>query len=219
MSSAAHQFRPPAALAGMIDAFWVLADRPAAPDGDLAPTRVLPDGCMDLIFRWRERSHRQDSADMALFMTGTTTSAQLVMVEPGTCLAGVRLRPGMARTLLDADPRMLAGRDVMATELDPAFADLAEQLAEAARSGAPAVLSVLQREAGRRCASRMGHGPPPASVKPCRAWAMSAQPCGSTGSPASSAFRHDRCTGVCSTGRGFHPSRWRASSVSSMHWR
>ncbi len=64
---------------------------------------VLPDGCVDLVFR--------DGAAPALLWVGPMTRAERVAVEAPARFVGVRLRPGAAPALLGADARALLDGD------------------------------------------------------------------------------------------------------------
>jgi AraC-like DNA-binding protein len=131
--------------------------------------RVVPDGCMDLI--WSPATGR-------LELAGPDTAAFEVPMAPGTWMVGLRFRPGMAPPAvgLPAD----AVRDVHTPlrDLWGATADrLAEDLARAAdpaellrataldrlRSpgippdpAAPALAALLARESVREAAARLG---------------------------------------------------------------
>jgi hypothetical protein len=65
-------------------------------DGD-DPVRVVPDGCIDIV--WTEGS--------GTTVVGPNTRAFLVALSPGTRVAGVRLRPGAAPSLLGVDAAAL----------------------------------------------------------------------------------------------------------------
>ena len=74
---------PPPALAPWLECIW---ER----QGDGLPVRVLPDGCIDVI--WTEGSDTQ--------LVGSNTTAFVVPLNPGTRIVGARFRPGAAPTLL-----------------------------------------------------------------------------------------------------------------------
>jgi AraC-like DNA-binding protein len=67
---------------------------------------VLPDGCMDLVYR--------DGSDPALFWVGPMTRAEVVRAEEPTRFLGVRFRPGVAPALLGCDAREMLDLDVPA---------------------------------------------------------------------------------------------------------
>ncbi len=94
-------------------------------DGGGAPVRVLPDGCIDII--WTEGS--------GAFVAGPNTTAFLVALPARTHVAGVRMRPGAAPPLLGVDGASLRDGRVALSDLwgDDALA-LEERLQS---SGAP----------------------------------------------------------------------------------
>jgi AraC-like DNA-binding protein len=107
-------------------------ERPPRPDGAVLWTRtvspagtavrVLPDGCMDVIW-----------ADGELFVAGPDTEAHLVMSAAGTQFAAVRFAPGTAPTLLGIPAEEVRNQHVPLDALWPA-ADvrrLGERIAEA----------------------------------------------------------------------------------------
>jgi AraC-like DNA-binding protein len=87
---------PPAALAPWVACTWERCD------GGAAPVRVLPDGCIDII--WTEGA--------GTTVVGPNTTAFLVTLPAHTHVVGVRLRPGAAPPLLGVDGAAL--RDVRA---------------------------------------------------------------------------------------------------------
>jgi AraC-like DNA-binding protein len=65
---------------------------------------VLPDGCMDLVFR--------DSAEADLFWVGPMTRVEIVSVATPTRFLGIRFRPGVAPALLGVDARDIVDQDM-----------------------------------------------------------------------------------------------------------
>jgi AraC-like DNA-binding protein len=61
------------------------------------PVRVLPDGCIDVV--WTEGRGTQ--------IVGTNTTAFLSAPPPGAHVAGARLRPGAAPVLLGLEPQLV----------------------------------------------------------------------------------------------------------------
>ncbi len=66
-------------------------------DGGGDPVRVVPDGCIDVV--WTERAATQ--------VVGPNTSAFLVALDAGVRVVGARLRPGAAPALLGVDAAAL----------------------------------------------------------------------------------------------------------------
>jgi AraC-like DNA-binding protein len=81
------EFEPGPLLAGRVVCLWTLTVRDRGP---VHVQRVLPDGCMDII--WIDGSPPQ--------VVGTMTRPSLVPVRAGTRVLGVRFHPGAAAGLL-----------------------------------------------------------------------------------------------------------------------
>ncbi|WUH90107.1 helix-turn-helix transcriptional regulator [Streptomyces sp. NBC_00433] len=148
------------------------------------PYRVLPDGCMDLIWH-----------DGELLVAGPDTAAHVAVDRPGSSYAGVRFAPGVGPALLGtpaheirdlrvplgdlwpaADARRLATRadarpaavlDAWAADraravgpADPLPAAVAAALKEGRRVGGVAAACGLgERQLRRRCEAVFGYGP------------------------------------------------------------
>jgi AraC-like DNA-binding protein len=80
---AIREHRRPAVLAAWLDCVW---ERGAGHAGD----RILPDGCIDVVF----------SPDRGLRLVGANTVAFVSDVEPGEPVVGARFLPGAAPALL-----------------------------------------------------------------------------------------------------------------------
>src|SRR5215207_6817705 len=82
------EYPPPAALAPFVDAFWSrTSGRP--PVVDAGSQRILPDGCLDIVFGPRHAT-----------VVGAMTRAIVVPAAGGAGMVGVRFRPGMATAFL-----------------------------------------------------------------------------------------------------------------------
>jgi len=128
---------PPASLARWVDAFWDF-------QGEGRAHRVLPDGCMDFLF---------DLQSGEASLAGPMTHAEVVTVDPGARLFGVRFRPGAAALLLEAPADALRDQHLALRELTVgALATLGEQMAEAADHAQRCQLigEVLHRGLGRQ---------------------------------------------------------------------
>ncbi len=86
-----REHAPPNVLAAWIACAWERRG-----DGG-APVRVLPDGCIDIV--WTEGLGTQ--------VVGANTTAFLVSVPAGVRVAGVRMRPGAGAALLGVDAAAL----------------------------------------------------------------------------------------------------------------
>jgi len=95
-----------------------------------APVRVLPDGCIDIV--WTEGSGTQ--------VVGTTTGAFLVSVPVGARVAGVRMLPGAGGALLGIDAAALRDARVALADL---WADDGRVLEERMQAAADPVVALL----------------------------------------------------------------------------
>jgi len=81
------EISPPAVLAPFVDRFWYRAA--GDPEESAGPTRVLPDGCLDIVLGPR-----------GAIVVGAMTRPIMVPPAAGSGLLGVRFRPGMATAFL-----------------------------------------------------------------------------------------------------------------------
>lgn len=103
-----REFRAPAPLAGLVECRW--ASRTGV-DEPRHVQRVLPDGCMDLLWDGRE-----------LLVAGPDTVPHPAAREPGDELVGLRFVPGALPGLLGVPASELRDRRVPLAELHPALA-------------------------------------------------------------------------------------------------
>src|SRR5882724_3910816 len=78
---------PHPALAPYIDAYWSVKGA----GQNTATNRILPDGCVDIIFNLGENETLMKSGKA--YLVGTMTSPIDTYVTPGTRLLGIRFRP------------------------------------------------------------------------------------------------------------------------------
>ena len=139
-------YRETATESRVIEAVWSAAARPDAP-GVIAHV-VLPDGCLDLVFR-----HRRDTAGRvevaALVAVGPAGRAQTVPVLPGEAFVGLRFRPGWGGACLGVRAGELAGRAAAAQDVAPWLAAIERRLA-GTRTSAEAAAALT--DAGERLA-------------------------------------------------------------------
>ncbi|MFI0899595.1 helix-turn-helix domain-containing protein [Streptomyces sp. NPDC020983] len=114
--------------------------------GDV-PYRVLPDGCMDLVWH-----------DGTLLVAGPDTAAYAATARPGSTFTGLRFAPGTAPALLGVPAAEIRDRRVPLADLWPAAR--ARRLAERADTGPAAALEAW---AAARM-SRVTPDPLPAAV-------------------------------------------------------
>lgn len=120
--------------------------RQAAEDEPGDSVLILPDGCVDLI--WREDE---------LVLAGLDRSARPAPVTPGERILGLRLRPGVAGAVLGMPASEVLDVHVRLEELlGPAARELAERLS--GLEGDDETFGVLERAVGSRLE---GGGPDP----------------------------------------------------------
>jgi AraC-like DNA-binding protein len=174
------ELSPPRVLRAEIECAWTAEVDAGSP---VQVQRVLPDGCMDLVWTGQE-----------LLVAGPDTGPQPVRREPGVLGAGLRFAPGRLPALLGVPAAEVRDQRVPLTELDPAPArralgrleqgvpPLAVLLALAAalpgRPAEPSVRAVVahlgagasagataerlgwtERSLHRRCLAAFGYGP------------------------------------------------------------
>jgi AraC-like DNA-binding protein len=96
--------RPPAALRARVDRLWTetVGDRADDPGA-----RVLPDGCIDLV--WFEACEP--------FVAGPAAGPVLTSARPGGTIVGLRFKPGMAASLLGVPANLLLNAEVPLADL------------------------------------------------------------------------------------------------------
>jgi AraC-like DNA-binding protein len=87
------QFNPHPALAGYIDAYWT-----ATGDGkELKTAKILPDGCVDIIFNLGDDCKTDDSGfilqNEKAYLIGTMTRFKETYIHPQSSLLGIRFKP------------------------------------------------------------------------------------------------------------------------------
>lgn len=106
-----REWTPPAALHGCFGQLW-RSDLPMGHSGDIA---VLPDGCVDILWR-----------DGRLYVVGPDVVAAHPQLMPGAQVLGARFQPGAARAWLGVPLGEMVGT---AVELDAVLGPQARQMA------------------------------------------------------------------------------------------
>src|SRR5262245_60134456 len=117
-----REFAPNAAFRHRVEAYWINRR-----DADDAPPidRVLPDGCIDLVFR--------GGADGGqLFSSALIERPSYFASSRSAWFVGVRFCPAMARGVLDLDPVACRDRDIPAHTIAAEFGALEAQLQDTA---------------------------------------------------------------------------------------
>ncbi|HEY2259161.1 MAG TPA: helix-turn-helix domain-containing protein [Solirubrobacteraceae bacterium] len=126
-----REHRAPFSLTPWLACTWERTGQPGA------PVRVLPDGCVDVV--WSEGRGAQ--------IVGTNTTAFLSVVAPGSQVIGARLRPGAAPALLGLAPELVRDeRAAIEQILGDQGARLAAELEQSTDRRA-ALVAWLQRRA------------------------------------------------------------------------
>ncbi len=106
-----REWAPPPALQGCFGQLW-RSDLPAGHSGEVA---VLPDGCVDILWR-----------DGRLYVVGPDVVAAHPQLTPGAQVLGARFQPGAARAWLGVPLGEMVGT---AVELDAVLGPQARQMA------------------------------------------------------------------------------------------
>ncbi|NEQ24007.1 MAG: AraC family transcriptional regulator [Microcoleus sp. SIO2G3] len=138
------EFAPPNSIAHAVDAFWCFSSsRPSAQSKDSLHHRVLPDGCMDLIFCFQHSASNAGISNPSLIIHGPTDRFNLVDIKPTTEFVGVRFKPGMAGVFLDLSPLGLFQQEIRVQDCLSNLVPLFDQLCNCGST--EEALSILQR--------------------------------------------------------------------------
>jgi AraC-like DNA-binding protein len=126
-----REYRPPPELVAWLDCLW----ERSGDDGP--PVRVLPDGCIDIVW----------TAGAGTQVVGPNTTAFLVSVAPRTRVVGARMRPGGAPALLGLRAELV--RDIRSPVRDTLGDDgrRLESELDRAQSPGPVLAAWLTRRA------------------------------------------------------------------------
>jgi AraC-like DNA-binding protein len=130
MATEYRELPPGAALRQTVEALWVTTVRRESSAASAGLT-VVPDGCMDLIYRL-------DSAGGGeLLVSGPDLGPRTATVDTSVAYVGLRFRPAAARAVLGIEPLPLAGAGVVpAWSLSGRLARLEACLAGCGTAGA-----------------------------------------------------------------------------------
>lgn len=147
-----REYRPHPVLAPFVRVLWTLEHSGEAP----AAERILPDGCMELVFHLGQPFSAIDSAGRAAvqphaFVVGQMTKALRVRPSSQARVVGVRFHPGGLYPFLRQPQHELAGALPALGDVWPALAREQERLAGIAEMSAVVtrVEAVLARAASR----------------------------------------------------------------------
>jgi hypothetical protein len=126
--SAYHEFAPSRDLHPLVACRWMRVVPEGSPSSS---TLILPDGCMDLLWR-----------DGEVVLAGPDRMARPTQVSPGQVIRGVRLRPGVAGALIGMPAsEVLDGHFPLQDVLGTTGLELRERLGE---SGDDAAFELLE---------------------------------------------------------------------------
>lgn len=116
-----REIPPVGRLTRFVECFWI--SQPDAAVCESGETRVVPDGCMDLIF---ETTPGRENA----YWVGTMTTSLCLERSVPRSLLGVRFHPGGARQFLPCPASELVDERVRVCELTPDLFPLLESVVE-----------------------------------------------------------------------------------------
>jgi AraC-like DNA-binding protein len=120
---------PHSALASLIDAYWVSQSAVAS----TITTRIMPDGCIDIIFNLgadRKDEGRTIMKHEQTYLVGTMTTYIDAIQQPDTYMAGVRFKPGAFTAFYNFAPlheitnTTIELKELPLPEINPAVVDL-----------------------------------------------------------------------------------------------
>ena len=138
--SSYKEFAPPNAIAHLIGAFWSFSTPDSILSNNLIQHRVLPDGCMDVIFQYQRSPGGICNPQLTIY--GSTDRFDLFDIKPSTEFVGVRFNPGMAGLFLKLNPIELFQQEAKAQDSSEEFGQIFDQLCEC--NSAARALSTLQ---------------------------------------------------------------------------
>lgn len=136
------EFTPPKTIAHIVDVFWRFSVPQEVSQADSVCHRVLPDGCMDLIFRFQHGTYGSGIENPVLTIYGPTDRFHLVNLSPSTEFIGVRFKPGEAGAYLELTPSNLFQQEVRAQDCSIHLIHLFDKLCDC--GSAKQAFSVLQ---------------------------------------------------------------------------
>ncbi len=143
-------FPPPPQLARHVECLWYLHQRT---NTGAPPDRILPDGCMELVFNLRTPFRQADAAGRFVSLPPAILVGQLsrfVLLQPAAEVEvlAARFKPAGAHALFQLDLDELTDRHVALDQLDGGWRELAARIDDA--STAAARLRLLEEELLRR---------------------------------------------------------------------
>lgn len=124
-----REHEPAPLLRPYVECYWTIRGEPA---GGVRRDRVLPDGCMDVLFNLGDLPRRNGAADHRdrSCVVGAMPRAVVFEAEGRLDLVGVRFRAGGATPYLRMDAHELTGGTAALAAFWPRAGELEERLAE-----------------------------------------------------------------------------------------
>lgn len=126
MTAGFRELAPPPELRARVDRFWLRSASGIA----TPPILVLPDGCMDLIYRCTIAPDGM-VGDGTLLLSGPDRRPRHVAAGPGTAFVGARFHPAEARAVLGVDAADLVDAGTVAAAVSARLAAVERRLAGA----------------------------------------------------------------------------------------
>ncbi len=118
------EFKPSRSLEQYIDTIWMVKN-----SGMASQSRITPDGFVDLIFNFGEKTPTLPAWNIGL--SGMMTRYRDVSSVPNSELIGIRFKPGQFRAISNFQLAEIKNHTIYASEIIPAFSEkLLEQVAE-----------------------------------------------------------------------------------------
>src|SRR5262245_63011986 len=102
------EHRPSPILRPFIECVWTLCGTLESAPAE--PERILPDGCMELVFHRGTTFERAGERQGAAFIVGQMIEPALVTMSGQVEVLGIRFQPGGASAFFDTSMRELANR-------------------------------------------------------------------------------------------------------------
>lgn len=174
-----QELAPHPRLAAFVECYWLSRGRPAP--GPPPRTRVLPDGCMDVLLEVGDASlpERGRPHGLRAYVVGTMPTAAVFLLRGEVDLVGVRFRPGAAPAFLRERADVLTGRVAPLEAFWGAAGErLRERIGETPEPAARAAIldEALLRRLGAGTGSGARAGVPAAGRGGDRGWASAGDP-------------------------------------------
>ena len=150
MTFSYRQRGPERDLSQIIDAYWINECGSAPGERN---DRVLPDGCIDLVF-----VNHDDPERSRLFSSPLIERPTILAPTSGRWFVGVRMRPAMSQVVLAVAPHECRDRAIDAVQIDKTLVLVEEQLMGCATPSE--ALAVLRRHVDHRARTNPQRIPP-----------------------------------------------------------